>query len=79
MRDAGDRVDIRVITRARTDEVGGERDGRLLVRTRAVPVDGKANEAVRRLLATHLGVRTAQIEIVAGQRSRDKTILIHRK
>lgn len=69
-------VAVRVIPRARRDEVGGERAGRLLVRTTAAPVDDKANAAVVKLVAAHLGVTPRQVEIVAGHRSRDKTLRI---
>ena len=71
-------MSIRVVPRSRRDEVGGERDGRLLVRTTAAPVDGKANAAVCRLLAAHFGVRPRQVEIVAGDRHRDKVVRIRR-
>jgi uncharacterized protein len=67
---------VRVIPRARRDEVGGERAGRLVVRTTAAPVDGRANEAVCRLVAAHLGVRRQHVTVVAGDRSRDKTLRI---
>jgi len=67
---------VRVIPRARHDEVGGERAGRLVVRTTAAPVDGRANEAVCRLVAAHLGVRRQDVTVVAGDRSRDKTLRI---
>ena len=67
---------MRVIPRARHDEVGGERAGRLVVRTTAAPVDGRANEAVCRLVAAHLGVRRQDVTVVAGDRSRDKTLRI---
>ena len=70
------RLDIRVIPRAKHDEVGGERDGRLLVRTTATPVDGQANDAVRKLIAAHLGVPVRSVEVVAGHRSRDKVVSI---
>lgn len=72
-------VEVRVIPRARRDEVGGERAGRLLVRTTAAPVDDKANAAVRRLLAGHFGVPTRCVEVVAGARSRDKTMRVRRR
>jgi uncharacterized protein (TIGR00251 family) len=52
------------------------RGDRLLVRTTTAPVDGKANQAVRRLLAEHFGVSTSKVEIVSGHRSRDKTVEI---
>ncbi len=71
-------VDIRVIPRARRNEVDGERAGRLLVRTTAAPVDGKANAAVCKILAAHFGVPTRAITVIAGDHSRDKTIRISR-
>jgi uncharacterized protein YggU (UPF0235/DUF167 family) len=67
---------VRVIPRARRDEVGGDRAGRLVVRTTAAPVDGRANEAVCRLVAAHLGVRRQDVTVVAGARSRDKTLRV---
>jgi uncharacterized protein len=70
-------IDVRVIPRARRDEVGGERAGRLLVRTTAVPVDGQANAAVCRLVAGHLGVPWRRVEVVAGHRSRDKVLRVN--
>ncbi len=75
--DPGSRtVDVRVIPRARRDAVGGERDGRLLVRTTAPPVDGAANEAVRRLVAAHFGVPRRTVTLVAGEHARDKVLRI---
>ena len=69
-------IDVRVIPRARRDEIVGERAGRLVVRTTAPPVDGKANEAVRRLLADRLGVMASSVELVRGATSRDKTFSV---
>ncbi|MEI2696823.1 MAG: DUF167 domain-containing protein [Microthrixaceae bacterium] len=71
-------LDVRVIPRARRNEVGGERAGRLLVRTTAPPVDGAANDLVRKLLAEHFEVPIRDVEIVAGHRSRDKVVRITR-
>jgi uncharacterized protein (TIGR00251 family) len=67
---------IRVVPRSRRDAVDPERDGRLVVRTTAAPVDGSANEQVVELLAQYFGVRRRQVEIVNGHRSRDKTVRI---
>lgn len=73
-----DAVDVlvRVVPRARRDEVGPERDGRLIVRTQAPPVDDQANEAVGQALARHFGVRRRDVELIAGGRARDKTFRV---
>lgn len=65
-----------MIPRARRDEVGGTRAGRLLVRTTAPPADGAANKAVVGLIAAHRGVPRRRVRIVSGLRSRDKTVRI---
>ena len=67
---------VRVIPRARRDQVGGERDGRLVVRTVAPPADGKANVAVTKLLAAHLGIPARRLELVSGHTARDKVFRI---
>jgi hypothetical protein len=70
------RLQIRVIPRAKRDEVGGERAGRLVVRTTAAPVDDKANDAVRKLIAEHFAVPVRRVQIIAGGHSRDKVVSI---
>jgi uncharacterized protein (TIGR00251 family) len=67
---------VRVQPRARRDEIAGEREGRLLVRVTAAPVDGKANQAVRRLLAKRLGVAPGRVAVARGQAGRDKLIAV---
>ena len=74
--DAPKVLDVRVITRAKRNEVGGERGGRLLVRTTASPVDDQANDSVCKLIAGYLGVSTRRVEIATGHRSRDKVLRI---
>jgi uncharacterized protein (TIGR00251 family) len=65
-----------VVPRSRRESVDPERDGRVVVRTTAAPIDGAANERVIELLAEHFGVRRREVEIVSGHRSRDKTVRI---
>jgi uncharacterized protein YggU (UPF0235/DUF167 family) len=76
--DGSTRIEVRVIPRAKRDEVGGERAGRLLVRTTAAPVDDRANAAVCRLVADHLGISERHVTIESGHRSRDKVLRIRR-
>jgi uncharacterized protein (TIGR00251 family) len=65
---------VRVRASGHRDELGGRRGNVLLVRVTAPAVDGRANQAVRRLLAKRLGVATSRVVIVRGERSRDKVI-----
>jgi uncharacterized protein (TIGR00251 family) len=70
------KVGLRVRASAHHDEVVGVRDGVLVVRVTAPAIDGRANEAMRRLVAKRLGVPKSAITIVRGDRSRDKVIEI---
>jgi uncharacterized protein len=67
-------IRVRVLPRARHDELAGERDGALLVRVTAPPMDGRANEAVRRLIARSLDVAPSRVAVARGARSRTKVI-----
>lgn len=72
------RFAVRVKPGARRDAVGGQWDGALgaalIVAVRAPAVDGKANAALLRTLAAALSVRARDLDVVTGQRSRDKLI-----
>jgi uncharacterized protein len=68
------RLALRVQPRSRKNEIAGERAGALLVRVTAPPVDGKANQAVRRLIAKRLGVPAGRVSIVRGESSHDKLV-----
>ena len=72
----GIRFDIRVIPRAPRTVVEGLRDGRLLVRVTAAPVDGAANEAVIRAIAETFAVPKARVTVVSGDTARNKTVEI---
>jgi uncharacterized protein len=68
---------VRVTPRSGRDEVIGWQDGELRVRVRAAPVEGQANEAVRRLVAKRAGVQASAVEVVSGGTSRTKTLRIN--
>jgi len=68
------RIDIRVQPRAARDEIVGLRNGAVVVRLTAPPVEGKANDALCRLLARRLGVAGSRVTVVRGARSRDKVV-----
>lgn len=67
---------VRVTPRASRDAVEGEYQGALKVKLTAPPVEDRANEALRRLLANHLKLPISAVRILAGDKSRTKRILI---
>ena len=67
---------VRVTPRASRDAIEGEHAGALRIRLTAPPVEGRANEALRRLLAERLNVPMSAIRIVAGETSRTKRVSI---
>jgi uncharacterized protein len=67
---------VRVQPRASRSEIAGEYDGALKLRICSPPVDGKANDECRRLIAKVVGVPARSVEIVVGDSSRDKVIRI---
>jgi uncharacterized protein (TIGR00251 family) len=77
--DEGERVEVKVIPRARRNEVTDAGPGRLVVRVTAPPVDDQANAMVRKLVAEHLGVRPSKVEIVLGQHAREKVLRVRRR
>ncbi|MCC7290891.1 MAG: DUF167 domain-containing protein [Phycisphaerales bacterium] len=72
----GIRLAVKVVPGASRDRFLGEWDGRAKIAVAAPPEDGKANKAVCALLAKLLGVHRRDVEVVQGQTSPLKTVLI---
>ncbi|MEZ4503256.1 MAG: DUF167 domain-containing protein [Dehalococcoidia bacterium] len=70
------RLTVRLTPRASRDEVGDfeAATATLRVRVTAPPVDGRANEALVRLLARHLRVPRGAITLVSGATARTKLV-----
>ena len=69
-------IRIRVVPRSSRNEIVGEENGSLKIKLTAPPVEGKANKALRGLLAKRLGLPKGGVEIVTGEKSRNKTVRI---
>lgn len=67
---------VRVVPRASRSEIAGEHDGALRVRVAAPPVEGAANEELRRMLARAFAVPTRAVEIVSGQAAKTKRVRV---
>jgi hypothetical protein len=69
-------IRVRLQPRARSEEVAGERGGAIVVRVTEPPVEGRANEALRKLIAKRVGVAKSRVQIVRGAASRDKVVRV---
>lgn len=67
---------VKVTPRASRDEIVGMRDGVLVVRVTAPPVEDAANRAVVKLIAKRAGVPRSRVRIASGHQSRRKRIEI---
>jgi uncharacterized protein (TIGR00251 family) len=68
---------LRVQPGARRTAVVGRHGDALKVAVQAPPDQGKANEAVLRLVADVLGVARADVELVGGGANRAKRVAVH--
>ncbi|OLC54049.1 MAG: hypothetical protein AUH85_12705 [Chloroflexi bacterium 13_1_40CM_4_68_4] len=69
------KISVRVTPRASRARLALDR-GRLHAWVTAPPLDGKANQAVRALVAAALEVREWEVQIIAGERGREKVLLV---
>ena len=67
------KIQVKVKPNSKTEELSREGDI-FIVKVKDPPKEGKANQAVTKLLAEHLGVPQSQVRILSGFRSRDKVI-----
>jgi uncharacterized protein len=71
------RLKLRVSPGARRPGIGGRRGDAWKVRVSEPPEDGRANEAVVRLLAKTLNVPRRDVEVVSGHASREKIVVLN--
>jgi len=67
------KIQVKVKPGSKTEEVSQEGDS-FIVKVKEPPKEGKANQAVIKLLAEHFGVPQSQVRILSGLRSRTKII-----
>jgi len=67
------KIQVKVKPNSRTEEVSQEGDS-FIIKVKEPPKEGKANQAVIKLLAEHFGVPQSQVRILSGFRSRNKII-----
>jgi uncharacterized protein (TIGR00251 family) len=67
---------VRAHAGARRNAILGARDGALRVAVTAAPEKGKANQAIIALLSKTFGVSKSAIELISGETSPQKRLLV---
>jgi uncharacterized protein YggU (UPF0235/DUF167 family) len=69
-------LSVRLTPRAARERLAAGPDGGYVAHVTAPPVDGAANDALRRLVAKAAGVAPSRVTVVRGQRSRQKVVRV---
>ena len=67
------KIQVKVKPSSKTEELSREGDS-FVIKVKEPPKEGKANQAVIKLLAEHFGVPQSQVRILSGFRNRNKLI-----
>lgn len=73
----GTLLSVKLQPRASKNEIGEAMGDELKIKVTAPPVDAAANQALIELLADTLDCSRGKVELLRGQTSRHKTILLH--
>jgi hypothetical protein len=73
----GTLLSVKLQPRASKNEIGEPLGEELKIKVTAPPVDAAANQALVELLAEKLGCARGRVELIRGQTSRHKTVLLH--
>ena len=69
-------IAIRASPGSRRNGITGEQNGALKVAVTQVAEKGKANQAVLEVVCKSLGLKKSQVELISGETSRQKKLLI---
>ena len=67
------KIKVRVKPNSKTEELGREGDS-FILKVKEPAREGRANQAVIKLLAEHFSVPKSQVRIISGSKSRNKVI-----
>jgi uncharacterized protein (TIGR00251 family) len=68
---------VKLQPRASKNEIGEPLGNELKIKVTAPPVDAAANAALVKLLAKKLDCARSRVELIRGQTSRHKTVMLH--
>jgi len=67
------KIQVKVKPNSKTNEVNQEADS-FVVKVKEPAKEGRANQAVARILAQHFGVPQTQVKILSGFKSKNKVV-----
>ena len=67
-------IRVRLTPRAAREQIAAGDGGSYLVRVTAPPVDGRANDALCRLIADRAGVAPSRVTLLRGAKGREKVL-----
>jgi len=67
------KIQVKVKPNSKTEELSREGNS-FIAKVKEPPKEGRANQAVIKLLAEHFGVSQSQVNILSGFRSRNKVV-----
>jgi len=70
-------IQVKVLPRSYINRIGYAENGVFKAKLTAPPVEGKANKALKELIAGRLRLPKGNVDITSGQRSRLKTVRIN--
>ena len=70
------RISVKVKTRAKKNHVEKIDDKNFVAFVKELPIEGKANEAVVKILSFYLNIAKSRIKIVSGRRSKNKIVAV---
>jgi len=68
------KINVKVITRAHKNIVEKRDNENYIVRTTIAPIDNRANKAVQKLLAKYFSVAKSCVQIIKGDKSKNKIV-----
>jgi uncharacterized protein len=69
-------INVRLTPRAAREQIAAGDGGGYLVRVTVPPVDGRANDALCRLIASRAGVAPSRVTVLRGAKGREKVLSV---
>ena len=69
-------IRVRLSPRAAREQIAAAPDGTYAARVNAPPVDGRANDALCRLIAARAGIARSRVSVVRGEKARVKVVRV---